>query len=99
MHQKIVSFIETESAEFLDANGLEIVDIEYSKEGTDWYLRIYIDKEDGITINDCSIYTKYINKILDEKDPIKNAYILEVSSPGGRSKKPNKKTGGNNKNA
>ena len=62
--------------------GLEVVDIEFVKEGQNWYLRFYLDKEGGIGINDCEAASRRIEKILDEKDFIEQAYILEVSSPG-----------------
>lgn len=60
----------------------ELVDVEYVKEGATWFLRIYIDKDGGITIEDCEKTSKAIEVVLDEKDPIKIPYILEVSSPG-----------------
>lgn len=63
----------------------ELVDSEYVKEGGDWYLRIYLDrkKEDEyLSMTDCHYLTTKINEMLDEKDPIENQYILEVSSPG-----------------
>lgn len=60
----------------------EIYDIEYLKEGTSWYLRIYIDKEDGISILDCETVSRAIDPLLDELNPIKTPYTLEVSSPG-----------------
>ena len=60
----------------------ELVDVEYVKEGRDYYLRIYIDKEGGVTIEDCRITSRAIEEVLDEKDAIKDPYILEVSSPG-----------------
>lgn len=59
-----------------------IYDIEYCKEGSEWYLRIYIDKDGGIDLDDCEAVTDLINDPLDELDPIKDAYYLEVSSPG-----------------
>jgi ribosome maturation factor RimP len=62
--------------------GLELVDVEYVKEGSSWYLRIYIDKENGINIDDCQSVSEKVSDILDERDPIPNSYILEVSSPG-----------------
>jgi len=62
--------------------GYEIYDIEYVKEGTNWYLRIYIDKENGISIEDCEIVSRGIDTLIDELNPIKTAYSLEVSSPG-----------------
>ena len=60
----------------------EIVDVEYLKEGSSWFLRIYIDKPGGITIDDCEKTSRALELVLDEKDPIKTPYILEVSSPG-----------------
>lgn len=62
--------------------GCELVDVEYVKEGTNWYLRVYIDKEGGIMISDCEAVNRPISQMLDEKDPIEEAYFLEVSSPG-----------------
>ena len=62
--------------------GYELVDVEFVKEGQNWYLRFYLDKEGGINIDDCEKASKAIEKLLDEKDPIEQAYILEVSSPG-----------------
>ena len=62
--------------------GLEIWDIRYVKEGANFYLRIFIDKEDGVDINDCENMSRAIDQPLDENDPISDAYILEVSSPG-----------------
>jgi len=62
--------------------GYELYDVIYEKEGKDFYLRIFIDKESGISINDCEYVNNNINDILDEADYIKDAYFLEVSSPG-----------------
>lgn len=67
---------------FADELGLEIWDVRFAKEGTDWYLRIFIDKEGGISIDDCVDLTHAVTKPLDEADPISQSYILEVSSPG-----------------
>ncbi len=66
----------------MEENGFELVDIEFVKEGPNWYLRIFADKEGGITIDDCEVISKALAQRLDEKDPIEQAYILEVSSPG-----------------
>jgi len=66
----------------VDANQFELVDVEYVKEGSNWYLRIYIDKPGGITIDDCEIVSRALSDILDAKDFIEDSYILEVSSPG-----------------
>lgn len=60
----------------------ELVDVEFVKEGPSYYLRIYIDKEGGITIEDCRVTSRAIEQVLDEKDIIEPAYMLEVSSPG-----------------
>ena len=66
----------------VEANNFELVDVEYVKEAGTWYLRIYIDKEGGININDCELVSRAFSEILDKEDPIEDAYILEVSSPG-----------------
>ena len=60
----------------------ELVDVEYVKEGGTWYLRAYIDKEGGITVNDCEDVSRKMNEILDREDYIDGSYIFEVSSPG-----------------
>ena len=62
--------------------GLEIWDGRFEKEGGDWFLRIFIDKEGGVSINDCVDMTHAIDKPLDDADPIEQSYCLEVSSPG-----------------
>ena len=62
--------------------GFELVDVEYVKEGGTWYLRAYIDKEGGISIDDCEKVSRRLSDILDEKDYIDDTYIMEVSSPG-----------------
>ena len=62
--------------------GLDIWDIRFVKEGTDWFLRIFIDKEGGVGITDCENMSRAIDKPLDDADPIEQSYCLEVSSPG-----------------
>ena len=62
--------------------GVEIYDVEYVKEGNDWYLRAYIDKPEGVSINDCEKVSRALSDALDREDFIEDAYILEVSSPG-----------------
>lgn len=62
--------------------GVEIYDVEYVKEGSDWYLRAYIDKPEGVNINDCENVSRALSDVLDTEDYIEDAYILEVSSPG-----------------
>ncbi|MCI9081851.1 MAG: ribosome maturation factor RimP [Lachnospiraceae bacterium] len=60
----------------------ELVDVEYVKEGGTWYLRAYIDKEGGITVDDCELVSRRMSQLLDEKDYIEESYVFEVSSPG-----------------
>jgi ribosome maturation factor RimP len=63
-------------------NNFELVDVEYVKEGGYWYLRVYIDKDGGISVDDCEIISRALSDLLDQNDYIPDAYILEVSSPG-----------------
>ncbi len=62
--------------------GLELWDVRFEKEGSSWFLRVFIDKEGGVDINDCENVSRAIDPILDEADPIDSSYCLEVSSPG-----------------
>ncbi|HHW32304.1 MAG TPA: ribosome maturation factor RimP [Clostridiaceae bacterium] len=83
MSKKKIEGIVTELAqEIVEKYSFELVDVEFVKEGMAWYLRVYIDKPQGITIDDCQIVSQELDKVLDEKDPISQSYILEVSSPG-----------------
>ena len=66
----------------LEDNHFELVDVEYVKEGGSWYLRAYIDKPGGITVDDCEIVNRALGDLLDEHNFIEESYILEVSSPG-----------------
>ena len=66
----------------LKEHGFELVDVEFVKEAGNRFLRVYIDKENGITIDDCEIVSRELDLQLDQLDPIKEGYILEVSSPG-----------------
>ena len=66
----------------IEANNYELVDVEYVKEGSSYYLRAYIDKPGGITVDDCEIVSRAFSDKLDEYDFISDSYILEVSSPG-----------------
>ncbi len=63
-------------------NAFELVDVEYVKEGSNWYLRAYIDKPGGITIDDCELVSRAFSEQLDKEDFIEDSYIMEVSSPG-----------------
>ena len=74
-----------------EENGVSIYDVEYVKEGRDWYLRAYIDKENGGDINDCEAVSRAFSDVLDKEDFVEDAYIMEVSSPGlGRTLKKDK---------
>ena len=66
----------------LDRMNFELFDVEYVKEGGTWYLRAYIDKEGGITVNDCEAVAREMNEILDREDFVEDSYVFEVSSPG-----------------
>ncbi len=66
----------------VDELGFELVDVEYVKEGGTWYLRAYIDKPGGITIDDCETVSMKLSDILDEQDFIEDSYVMEISSPG-----------------
>lgn len=80
--EQIQSKTESLLQPIMEINHFELVDVEYLKEGSNWYLRIYIDKEGGITINDCEVVSRAFSELLDEDDYITGAYIMEVSSPG-----------------
>lgn len=69
-------------APVVEGFGFELVDVEYVKEAGTWYLRAYIDKPGGITVDDCEAVSRQFSDILDEKDYIEDTYIFEVSSPG-----------------
>ena len=83
---RIKDLIEEELSEFLSENGYELYNVEFIKEGKDWFLRVYIDRTDesagGISTDDCEKVSRYLSEKLDELDPIEQNYYLEVSSPG-----------------
>ncbi|HAP21240.1 MAG TPA: ribosome maturation factor RimP, partial [Lachnospiraceae bacterium] len=66
----------------IDEHHFELVDVEWVKEGANWYLRVFIDKEGGITVDDCELISRAFEEILDKEDYISENYIFEVSSPG-----------------
>ncbi len=75
----------------IEEGNFELVDVEYVKEGVNWYLRVYADKEGGINIDDCVFISRALEAKLDEENFLEDAYILEVSSPGlGRALKKEK---------
>ncbi len=82
MISQIKPIVESLLQPFLDENSFELVDVEYVKEGSNWFLRVYVDKEGGIDIDDCGRISEFLSEKLDENDPIPTAYFLEVSSPG-----------------
>ena len=79
---KIEAAFEKMAAPLCQAHGVYIYEVEYKKEGSDYFLRLYIDKDGGVNIEDCENVSRAINPLLDETDFIKDAYIFEVSSPG-----------------
>ena len=79
---KIEEKVESLIKDKIERIGYELYDVEYVKEGKDYYLRIFIDSPNGIDLNDCEKVNNEINDLLDEADYIKEAYFLEVSSPG-----------------
>ncbi len=68
----------------VEQNGMELIDVEYVKEGAEWYLRLFLDKdtETGIDLDDCELISRALSDLLEDNDPIAQAYRLEVSSPG-----------------
>ncbi len=82
MGKKIEDIVREMAGEVAESLELELVDVEYVKEGGSWFLRVYIDKPAGISHDDCQAVSERLGKKLDEKDPIPQSYIFEVSSPG-----------------
>ncbi len=78
----VVQTVENLILPVLEDLGLELVDIEYRREGRGWVLRLYIDKEGGVTLEDCSRVSRQVGDLIDIDDLIPNEYCLEVSSPG-----------------
>ncbi len=80
--QNTVARVEELAAPIAEEFGLALWDVRFIKEGTDWYLRIFIDKDGGVSIDDCVDFSRAVSKVLDEADPISQSYMLEVASPG-----------------
>lgn len=76
--QKVFDLVKNEA----ENQSLKIWDVRYEKEGAVWYLRIFIDKDGGVSIEDCEKFTRPVNKILDKADPIPESYMLEIGSAG-----------------
>lgn len=82
MSKKVTDLTSELVTPILEELELELVDVEYKKEGPNWFLRIFIDSERGVDLEDCEKVSSRISEKLDEQDPIDQAYFLEVSSPG-----------------
>lgn len=81
-NEKVMKTLEKIGRDAVEKTGFELVDVEFVKESGHWYLRYYIDKQGGITIDDCQLVSEDISRQLDVVDPLPYSYILEVSSPG-----------------
>ena len=79
---QIYKQVEEISESLVVSEGMELVDLEYRREGPRWMLRLFIDKEGGVTVDDCARISRELGDLLDVKDLIPQAYVLEVSSPG-----------------
>ena len=82
MSKKVTEVVEELALPILEELQLELVEVEYVKEGKNWFLRVYIDKETGVDLEDCGKTSEKLSEKLDEVDPIPQIYFLEVSSPG-----------------
>ncbi|WP_053957396.1 ribosome maturation factor RimP [Inediibacterium massiliense] len=80
--KRVVEIVEELILPFTNEKQLELVDVEFVKEGQNWFLRVYIDKADGVNLDDCQMVSEFLSEKLDEIDPIEQNYYLEVSSPG-----------------
>jgi ribosome maturation factor RimP len=82
MSKNVYDKVEALAAPILETQELELVDIEFKKEGTNWFLRVFIDSDTGVDLDDCTAVSEKLSEVLDKEDPIEQAYYLEVSSPG-----------------
>jgi len=82
MSKKVTQIVEELVIPIVTDLQMELVDVEYVKEGKDWFLRVFIDSEKGVDIEDCGLVSEKLSEKLDEVDPIPYNYFLEVSSPG-----------------
>lgn len=80
--KEIINKVESLVLPIVSENNFELVDIEFLKEASNWYLRVFIDKEGGVTIDDCELVSRALETKIEKEDFIQQAYILEVSSPG-----------------
>ena len=79
---KVTELVESFAKPIVEANGCELWDVEYVREGGEYFLRLYLDKEGGVTIDDCEAVSRAVDPVLDEKDPIEGSYHFEVCSAG-----------------
>lgn len=79
---KVTETVEELVLPITDELGLELVEVEYVKEGKNWFLRVYVDKDNGVDIEECGVVSEMLSEKLDALDPIPHNYFLEVSSPG-----------------
>lgn len=82
IHKDISERVRDLAEPVIEAEGMELVDVEYQREGARWVLRLYIDKPGGVGLDDCQTVSRLVDKLLDVEDPIAPSYSLEVSSPG-----------------
>ena len=79
---KVTDLVAGFAKPIVEAHGCELWDVEYVREGSEYFLRLYLDKEGGVDINDCEAISRAVDPILDEKDPIAGSYHFEVCSAG-----------------
>ncbi len=82
IRKEVQRLVEKMAEALLQAEGMNLVDVDYRKEGGRWMLRLFIDKEGGVTVDDCAAVSREFSDLLDAKDAVPEAYVLEVSSPG-----------------
>ncbi|WP_416150912.1 ribosome maturation factor RimP [Salipaludibacillus sp. HK11] len=82
MSDNVQAKIERLAIPIVEDLSMELVDVEFQKEGKNWFLRVYIDRDQGVDLDDCSKVSEKLSEALDNNDPIEQAYYLEVSSPG-----------------
>ena len=82
MQMKVTELVEKLAKPVVEENGCQLWDVEYVREGSEYFLRLYLDKEGGVDINDCEAISRAVDPILDEKDPIQGSYHFEVCSAG-----------------
>lgn len=82
LEQRVIDEVAAVIAEVIEHEGFELVDVTYRREPQGWILRVFIDRDDGVTIDDCALISRQLSDLLDVKADIPQAYSLEVSSPG-----------------